>query len=206
MENLNNKIKEMIIGCLLGDAHIGKVENDKAFITFEQAIKHKEYILDIYESLRKANLGLHEIKYYSRIDTRYNSESKSIYFKTHNSKLLYPFVNMFLSDEGKKILPLNIEKYLSPIALAYWICDDGQLVKKGGITLCTDNYTLTEVKLLIKVLTNKYNLKCSIHYKKSKTERVYYRIYINKKSLDNIKPIIVQYVHKSFLYKLHIEN
>jgi len=44
------------------------------------------------------------------------------------------------------------------MAAAYWICDDGQFVKNGGITLCTDNYTLTEVELLIKALTSKYNL------------------------------------------------
>jgi hypothetical protein len=56
---------------------------------------------------------------------------------------------MFLSDSNIKVLPLDIEKHLNPITLAHWICDDGQLVKKGGITLCTDNYTLAEVELLI---------------------------------------------------------
>lgn len=39
---------------------------------------------------------------------------------------------MFLSDDNKKVIPLDIEKYLNPIALSYLICDDGQLVKNGG--------------------------------------------------------------------------
>jgi hypothetical protein len=102
------------------------------------------------------------------------------------------------------MVPLNIESHLNPITLAYWIYDDGQLVKNGGITLCTDNYTLSEVELLIKALVNKYNIKCTIHYKKSSTDRIYYRIYISKSSLDNIKPLIIPYIYESFCYKLHV--
>lgn len=55
---------------------------------------------------------------------------------------------------------------MNPITLAYWICDDGQYVKNGAITLCTDNYTLQEVNFIIEALANQYNLKCTIHYKK----------------------------------------
>jgi hypothetical protein len=90
--------------------------------------------------------------------------------------------------------------------------DDGQLVKNGGITLCTDNYTLDEVDLMIKALMDRYNLKWpqgrplppSIHYKKGKSERVYYRIYIGKKSFDELKPLILPHVIPSFQYKLHL--
>jgi hypothetical protein len=119
MNKLNNNIQEMLIGCILGDAHIGKVGEDKGFITFEQTIKHKDYILDIYNKLKESDFKIYDIKYYSRKDSRYNSLNNSRYFKTHNSELLYPFVNMFLSDTSRKILPLDIEKYLSPIVLSY---------------------------------------------------------------------------------------
>jgi hypothetical protein len=200
---MNSNIKNILIGCLLGDAHIGKYGDDKAFITFEQTIKHKDYIMFIYQNLKDNGINLYDIKYYTRNDYRYNSINNSIYFKTYNLELLKPFANMFLSENNNKIVPLDIECHLNPISLAYWICDDGQLVKNGGITLCTDNYTLVEVELLIKALINKFNMKCTIHYKKSKTDRIYYRIYISKSSLNNIKSLIVPYIHKSFLYKIH---
>lgn len=206
MKNLikfDNNIRDMLIGCLLGDAHIGVSGGNKAFITFEQTTKHEGYIMFIYQTLKNAGVDLHDIKYYSRKDSRYNSVNGSIYFKTHNSELLFPLASMFLSN-GNKILPLGIEQYLTPRALAFWICDDGQLVKRGGITLCTDNYTLAEVELLIQVLANLYNAKCSIHYKKGRADRIYHRIYIGKSSFDNIKPLITQYVHRSFLYKVHV--
>lgn len=69
----------------------------------------------------------------------------------------------------------------------------------GGITLCTDNYSLTEVNLLISALINRYNLKCTIHKKKGRAGKLYHRIYIGKNSFDNLKPLIIQYVHKLFL-------
>ena len=109
---------------------------------------------------------------------------------------------MFISPEGAKIVPLNIKDWLTPISLAHWICGDGQLVKKGGITLCTDNYTLEEVKILIDGLKVNFNADCSIHIKKGKSN-TYHRIYIKKASFETIKPLIIEHVHKSFLYKLH---
>lgn len=199
---MNSNINNILIGCLLGDAHIGKCGDDKDFITFEQTIKHKDYMIFLYKNLKDNGINLYDIKYYTRKDYRYNSINNSIYFKTYNLKLLKPLANMFL-ENNNKIVPLDIECHLNPISLAYWICDDGQLVKNGGITLCTDNYTLIEIELLIKALINKFNIKCTIHYKKSKTDRIYYRIYIYKSSLNSIKPLIIPHIHESFLYKIH---
>jgi len=45
---MNDKIKDILVGCLLGDAHIEKSGKNKAYITFEQTVKHKQYILNIY--------------------------------------------------------------------------------------------------------------------------------------------------------------
>ena len=202
---LNNYNKDMLIGCLLGDAHVGR-SGDKSYITFEQTIKHENYIKNIYDSLKKDNIDLYNIKYYTRNDLRHASINKSVYFKTHNLELFNPIADMFLSVDNKKILPIDIEYYLNPIGLAFWICDDGQLVKNGGITLCTDNYSLNEVELLINVLYYKYNAKCSIHKKKGKSDKIYNRIYISKSSFNDIKPLICKYVDTSFLYKLHLNK
>ena len=45
---MNSNINNILIDCLLGDAHIGKYGDEKAYITFEQIIKHKDYIIFIY--------------------------------------------------------------------------------------------------------------------------------------------------------------
>jgi hypothetical protein len=75
--------------------------------------------------------------------------------------------------------------------------DDGQYVKNGGLTLCTDNFTLQEVNVLKSVLENKYGLLCSLHNKKGN-----YRIYISGHSLSVLKQLVLPYVHPNFRYKL----
>jgi hypothetical protein len=63
-------------------------------------------------------------------------------------------------------------------------------VKVGGITLCTDNFTLQEVNLLISALANKFDLDCSIHKKKGKLNlKIYNRIYLKKAKFDVLKKI-----------------
>ena len=48
--------------------------------------------------------------------------------------------------------------------------DDGQQVKRGGVTLCTDSFDLEEVKILQEALKTNFNLETNIHKKKVKPE------------------------------------
>lgn len=202
LNKLNNKCMELLVGLLLGDGHIGKSEN-KSFITLEQGIKHESYVIYVHKLLTSLGVTLYPIKYYSRSDKRYNNINESVYFKSHNLDALNLLHNMFILN-GTKIVPLDIKKWLTPISLAHWICGDGQLVKRGGITLCTDNYSLEEIKILIEALNTNFNADCSIHNKKGKSGTIYHRIYIKKNSFDSIKPLIKEHVHESFVYKLHM--
>lgn len=202
MKKLDVKTIELLVGLLLGDGHIGKLEN-KSFITMEQTIKHNSYMIYLHNILVSADVALHPIKYYSRLDKRYSAINESVYFKSYNLEVLNLLANMFLRGE-MKVIPLEIKEWLTPISLAHWICGDGQLVKKGGITLCTDNFTLDEVNILIDCLKDKFSASCSIHNKKGKNGNIYHRIYVKKASFDAIKPLIKQHVHESFLYKLHL--
>jgi hypothetical protein len=119
MKNLEKNTFEMLFGCLLGDAHVGIQGKDRVFMTFEQSIKHKDYVMHIYEVLSGIDgIELSEVKYYKRTDSRYNSTNESIYFKAHGSELLSPLRDLFL-DGKKKIMPQCIDKYLSPVSLAY---------------------------------------------------------------------------------------
>jgi len=75
--------------------------------------------------------------------------------------------------------------------------DDGQYVKNGGLTLCTDNFTADEVLQLKSILESKYGLICTLH-KKNHNQR----IYISGKSLPKLVEIVGPFVHPSFKYKL----
>lgn len=46
--------------------------------------------------------------------------------------------------------------------------DDGQRVKRGGVTLCTDSFSSEELSTLEKFFFKKVSLETSIHMKKVK--------------------------------------
>ena len=92
--------------------------------------------------------------------------------------------------------------------------DDGQRVKSGGITLCTDSYSTSEISILRDALKLNFNLETSIHNscpcegkskgKKGKDDIYYERIYIKKEGFEEIKPSLIPHMHDSMLYKLNI--
>src|SRR5258708_28818181 len=138
---MNKPFRDMLVGVLLGDAHIGRTGLDKAFISFEQSKKKLDYITHLHNLAKNSGLELEELKTYARTDLRYSNRiNESLYFITNSLEELKPFADLFLNAEGKKVVPRNIADHLTPISLAFWIMDDGQQVKRGGVTLCTDSF------------------------------------------------------------------
>jgi len=202
---MNKLLKDMLVGTILGDSHIAKVGTNKAFITFEQSIKKSDYLNYLHETVTKEGLIVGSIKKYSRNDLRYNKINESLYFKSENTEALRTLADSFLTEDNKKIIPSNIGDLLTPRGLAFWIMDDGQQVKKGGVTLCTDSYSSAEVQILKDVLKANFNLDTSIHIKKGVENTIYERIYIKKDSLENIKYSLIEHMHDSMIYKLNVE-
>lgn len=193
---MKRTLREMLVGVIYpkalrqgrGDAHLGRTGIDRAFITFEQSKKKVEYLKFLHKFAQAQGIVFEEPRTYIRSDQRYNIINESLYFRTKSLEELKPLADIFLDREGKKIIPSNIFELLTIKSLAFWIMDDGQQVKNGGVTLCTDSYKSEEINILKKVLETKFNLITSIHKKKGKEDTIYERIYINKNSLEEIKP------------------
>jgi hypothetical protein len=118
---MRKTLKEMLTGVILGDAHIGKIGLDKAFISFEQSKKKAEYLNYLFKLSQEEGIVSDLPKTYTRTDERYNSINESLYFRTKPLEELLPLANMFLDSEGKKkkIIPSNISDYLTPRSLAF---------------------------------------------------------------------------------------
>lgn len=79
---------------------------------------------------------------------------------------------------------------------------DGSFHKVSkGIVLCTDFFTKEEVLLLIEVLQEKFNLKCTIQKAPNKNINRF-RIYISAKSMSILRELTQSYFNSSMLYKL----
>ena len=181
----------------MGDLYIQK---EKGYVNptlrFEQNLVHQDYLMHLYELFNDYCGKAPIIK--NRPPNKVTGKiSSSIYFNTLALPCFIELGNLFYPD-GKKIIPLNIGDLLTPLSLVYWICDDGCFHKtQRSLYLCTNSFTLEEVNLLVSVLTNKFNLKCTVH-KQGKG----YRIRISSKSLPVVQSLLKDIMPSMMLYKI----
>lgn len=108
----------------------------------------------------------------------------------HLYELFYP--------EGKKALPSNIAELLTPLGLAYLLCDDGCYDKRDrAVIICTECFLKAEVELLASVLTNKFNLKCSVI-----KNRNGFRVRISAKSLLVLQSLLKDIMPPMMMHKI----
>ena len=119
-------------------------------------------------------------------------------WQTRQLPCLIELYNLFYDSKNNiKIIRPLLYDYMDYRVLAFWIMGDGAK-RNQGITLCSDNLTLQEVVLLINILILKFYINPTIHQEKGK-----FRIYINKKDLEKIRPRILPHFHTHFLYKIN---
>jgi LAGLIDADG DNA endonuclease family len=100
---------------------------------------------------------------------------------------------------GVKIVPLNINDYLSPLALAIWIQVDGGIAS-AGLKISTNCFTFQEIEFLCKILNEKFNL---LSNPQSAGVPGQYFIYFPKKSMNLLSNLVKPYMVPSMRYKLN---
>jgi LAGLIDADG DNA endonuclease family len=116
---MTNHIKDLLVGTLLGDGHIGRTGLRKAFIKFEQSMKKESYLRHLYEIMVSGGYLIKEPQISNRLDKRYNTINSSIYFRTKSLEDFKPLADIFLDANNKKIVPTNIKEHLTQRSLAY---------------------------------------------------------------------------------------
>ena len=72
---------------------------------------------------------------------------------------------------------------------------DGSRGTSKGLYICTDSFTYTDIQRITQYLTDRYNIKCSIHKTGGN-----YRIFILVKSVETVKNLILPFMHSSFTF------
>lgn len=183
--------KQFIVGTLLGDGCLyqdNKRSNYK--LSFGQCDKQKEYFdwkIDIMKPF---------IPCFRRsIDKRGNSimwQCSSISHPDFNQ-----FGDTFYDADRTKIIPFDLERYLTPLALATWIMDDGSLNAYVNMRICTMSFTEQEHYRLQAHLKNKFNLE-------SKVMGLDNRLYLslNKENTQKLSHIIRLHIVPCMSYKI----
>jgi hypothetical protein len=148
----NLDILSILIGSLLGDGSMERDGNGSRFAFYQEKI-HGEYLLWLHNTI--SNLGYCK-KEIPIIKTSYGIDGKIRYifrFRTFTySSFNWIYNEFYPKNLNRKIIPKIIEDYLSPMALAIWIMDDGTLYKNKGFKFCTNSFTLKEIHYLCNLL------------------------------------------------------
>lgn len=190
----------VILGSLLGNSYGNKRYVEGTRICFRQSIVHKEYIFWLYFFFyNRGYCSNLEPRMYTRI-LKINDVEKKYYgyeFNTYTFRSFDWIYNMFYK-EGKKGIYANLSHYLTPLALAIWISDDGCWVK-SGVRIACNSFSLKEVECLIEIINKNFDLLSNVQSIKTNNQ---YSIYIQSKSITKLRDIISPYMHNSMLYKL----
>ena len=194
----NKIVLDIIFGSLLGDGHAERrIIGNGTRLTFYQEGTHVSYLLwlhSLFSELGYCSSNVPEIQ------TRLGSKGivrKIIRFRTWTFSS-FNWIHDLWYINGVKVIPSNIGDFLTPLALAIWIMDDGGKVNQG-LKLSTNSYTYSECLFLVKVLYDNFNLKASVQ---STGVSDQYQIYIWKESMPLLREIVLPYVHSSMKYKL----
>ena len=191
-------IYSIIFGSLLGDGIMVK-EKGGSRMMFYQSEGHSDYLLWLHSELSKWGYCL---KTPPVLRSRVFKDGKIGYFMRFES-FTYTSFNWIWEEfypKGRKVVPLCITDYLTPLALAIWAMVDGCKLKNKGFKFAKNSFTLKETKFLADILNKKYKLKVSI----IKTGAVnQYNIYIIKSSMDTFIEIVKPHMHSSIIYKLY---
>lgn len=102
---------------------------------------------------------------------------------------------------GKKVIPLNIYEYLTPLALAVWVMDNGKYLN-GCIFLPIGFSKEIDRVRLSDALFQCFGLVCSIN----ELKKDIFVIIINKESVKKFQTIVSPYIIPSLKYKIGLSN
>ena len=187
-------VKEIIVGVLLSDGYIqlsNKGGKGQARLGFKQSFTRLSYALSLFFTLA------HYCKSFPKLAFHKGGKFPYIYFTTRSLACFTELYNIFYSN-NVKIVPLDIFNMLTIPGLAHWIMGDGSYVKKGGgIYLQTQSFSVIDNVRLMNVLMIKFNCKCTIHMQRGLPV-----IYISRKSVKYLTPLLLPYIVSSIHYKL----
>jgi ubiquinol-cytochrome c reductase cytochrome b subunit len=195
----NEDVLSVIIGSLLGEAYANKRSGEGVRICYRQSIRHKEYLFWLYTFFynRGYTSNLQPRQYTRTIQSKEGKVYYGYEFNTFTFRS-FSWIHGMFYNKGRKVIPKNIYEYLTPLALAVWIMDDGGWTNYG-IRIATNSFKLKEVELLQDVIKSKYNLETTIQKIYIKDQ---YSIYIKKQSVNNLRNIVGPFIHFSMLHKL----
>ena len=193
----NQDILSLILGSLLGDSYVEK-HGEGTRINFQQEESNMEYLMWFHKFLSERGY-CSNIK--PKINKRIDKNGKVRYFYSFKTFTFTSFdwIREIFYKNEVKIIPNNIGDYLTPLALAVWIQDEGTKVS-SGLKISTNCFSSQDIEYLCKILNEKYRLS-----PKPQSAGVpnQYIIYFPKDSMNILSSLVKPHMVPSIRYKLN---
>lgn len=193
----NNEIKQLIIGSVLGDGYLEKLDgnpNKNSRLSIAHTKVQKEYCEFKHNILKKYDLAgkiaFNENIKSAKIKIGFGSEYR---FKSKAHPIFTKYRNFFYLN-NKKLINRQIVEQIDEFGIAIWFMDDGSY-RGSGYLLCTNCFTKEDCEYLINMLYYNFDIKSSYqNYDGS--------IYIWKESIKTFNKIVEPYIVDCMKYKL----
>lgn len=201
----NITILSILFGSLLGDSYAerGKIGTR---VILQQEYSNREYLKWFYtrlleEGYCRAELPQMEDRIGSKGKIRNYYRARTFGYSSFNW-LHDAFYKRSSDGSLIKGIPIGLlSTYLTPLALAHWIKDDGT-VHANSLRFCTHSFTKEDVLILGEFLKSKYNIETSLHRQSPLKEQ--YKLYIKQESFPLLQSIVLPHKHKSKQIKIHL--
>lgn len=192
---ISSRQREIITGKLLGDGHL---ETRTRGMTYRLKIEHSEkqklYVDWLYNELK--NFSASEPK--RKVQRVKGEEYVKYWFNTVSTGSLR-FYGQQWYQNNKKVIPRQLDRWFTPLALAVWFMDDGSIKSQHhrAKIINTQSFSKEEILRLIDLLDRKYGIKAKLRY-----QREGYQVYLLSETIEKLENIIRPHVLPSMAYKL----
>ena len=194
--SLDKEQKEIIVGLMLGDGCLETQNRGRTYrLKIEQSLSHKDYVDWLYQRLHKLVLTEPREKNKRIGEKVYRNYG----FQTISCGSLRFFAHQFYDQNSKKKkIPKTIRKLLTPLALAVWFMDDGQVKSRRHRALMINGqcFSNSSLGLLQSALRDKFGIETTL-----KKERTGYRIYLLSKTVSVFLKTVNPHILPSMRYK-----
>lgn len=191
--------KQFLVGHLLGDGCLYRDGKNSLYkVSIAQKKAHEQYF-----HWKIAMLYPFVNTWRENEDKRKNSVMLNATSICHQD--LKFFAESFYTKDRVKIVPRKLDMYLTPLSLAVWIMDDGNLNSGVNMRIATMNFSYEDHLRLQEYLKSIFGLRSKIMVFKYKGKE-YNQITLNKKNTQKLSDIIRPYIVDCMKYKIMSES
>lgn len=192
---LTDQQRHWLVGLMLGDGHLETQNQGRTYrLKIEHSAGQKDYVDWLYQQFKDWVTTPPQLKRQTINTTLY----LKYYFNTVSHAAFRFYARQFY-QRGKKVVPKQIQHWLTPAALAVWYMDDGSLKSSQhrARILNTQGFTKREVSRLTESLRKQFGLKTQL-----RKQPEGYQILIGGESYDELCKLLQPYIILSMRYKL----